>query len=184
MTRREGNAGVHRASVGACARIVEEPGVRDSRKTTPRAALALLIRRATVRRVSGWRVSVWRVSAGVALLASVAVLGSGGCADQGEGERCTFFKGGDAGENGTSECAAGLLCTVTSYYSTDMVSMGVGTLGVCCPPSGTAATDPACQPTVGGSTTAPPPTGDGGFDAATKDGEAAKDGSHDSTVGS
>ena len=168
MTGGEGNAGVHRASVGACARIVEEPGVRDSRKTTPRAALALLIRRATI---------------GVVLAAATAALGSGGCADQGEGERCTFFKGGDAGENGTSECAAGLLCTVTSYYSTDMVSTGVGTLGVCCPPSGTAATDPACQPTVGGSTTAPPPTGDGGFDGSVRDGEAPKDGSHDSTVG-
>jgi hypothetical protein len=100
------------------------------------------------------------------LLGSMPIFAESGCADQGEGERCTFFKGGDAGENGSNECSAGLVCTVTSYYSADNTTAGVGTLGVCCPPSGTASTAAACQPTVGGSTTGGAPTGDGGFDGS------------------
>jgi hypothetical protein len=112
-----------------------------------------------------------------------AMLGAGGCADQQEGERCTFFNGGDAGENGTSECASGLLCVVTSYYATDMATTGAGTLGVCCPPSGTPATTAACQPTVGGSTTGGPPAGDGGFDGSL-DGASKGEAGHTSTDGS
>ena len=125
----------------------------------------------------------WRKASTLLLLlvGSMPLFASNGCADQGEGERCTFFKGGDAGENGSNECSAGLVCTVTSYYSADNTTAGVGTLGVCCPPSGTASSAAACQPTVGGSTTGGMAVGDGGFDgaleAATPDARASSDGS-------
>jgi hypothetical protein len=106
-----------------------------------------------------------RSGAAALLLAPLLCLAS--CSNQGEGERCTLFNGGDAGENGTSECSAGLVCTVTAYYTPNVSTTGVGTLGVCCPPSGTASTAPACNQTTGGSTTGGPPAGDGGFDGAT-----------------
>lgn len=122
-----------------------------------------------------------RIGVLAAVLAFASIVGAGGCADQAEGERCTYFMGGDAGENGTSECAAGLICKPTSYYGTsNPTTVGVGTFGVCCPPSGTSSA-PACTPPVGGSTTGGRTTGDGSFDAgvdatkadATK-GDAAK----------
>jgi hypothetical protein len=123
-----------------------------------------------------------------------------GCDNEGEGERCTFFPGGDAAVNGTSECSAGLICTTTVYYTnpnTVTSLSGNGALGVCCPPAGTASTAPACQMSNGGSTTIGPPTGDGSFDAgpeagdaaprdartdAPKDGSAAHDGASDATL--
>jgi hypothetical protein len=98
----------------------------------------------------------------------------GGCDNEGEGERCTFFMGGDAAVNGTSECSAGLICT-TAYFSNPNIvtgSPGNGSLGVCCPPAGTASTAAACQKSNGGSTTIGPPTGDGSFDAGPEAGDA------------
>ncbi len=121
-------------------------------------------------------VSLLAVSAGALFLGA----GAGGCADQQEGERCTFFQGGDAGENGTSECASGLACTVTNYYTTDMATTGVGTLGVCCPPSGTPSNVPACMPTLGGSTTGGQPTGDGGYDGTLPEADTKHDATSDS----
>jgi len=111
------------------------------------------------------------IAAAAALLALVATmpLGMTGCADQGEGQRCTFFMGGDAGENGTSECASGLLCVPYSDYFT-AATTAAGTLGVCCPPSGTMASVAVCQAMVGGSMTGGRPVGDGGFDATKADG--------------
>lgn len=127
--------------------------------------------RETIRRGTGTRITrLTRALTRVLVVAcAVTFLGMGGCAGQGEGERCTFFGGGDAGENGTDECASGLLCVVTSYYATTTATPGVGTLGVCCPPSGSVATAAACQPTVGGSTTGGKPTGDGGYDGPLPD---------------
>jgi hypothetical protein len=99
------------------------------------------------------------------VLASAGTMG--GCDNEGEGERCTYFPGGDAGENGTSECSSGLVCKATDYYATTSMTTtpGVGALGVCCPPAGVATTAVACMPAVGGSTTGGRPTGDGSFDA-------------------
>jgi hypothetical protein len=139
---------------------VEEPSVRATPKTV-------------LKRLS--------ISVAVAILALVASmpLGMAGCNNQGEGERCTFFKGGDAGENGTDECSSGLVCVPTSYYtSITATTGGVGELGVCCPPAGTPATSAACMAMVGGSTMAGPPIGDGGFDGDTGAG-ATKDAGHD-----
>jgi hypothetical protein len=104
---------------------------------------------------------------GGALLTSMS-----GCADEGEGERCTYFPGGDAGTNGSTECAAGLLCTPNNYYTPATTLTGVGTLGLCCPPPGTAASVTACEPQYSGSSTAGPPAGDGGFDGQVNDAKA------------
>ena len=108
-----------------------------------------------------------RVTSALFVAAALPVLAAGGCADEGQGERCTLFAGGDAGENGTSECAAGLVCAPQTIYTTPLP--GDGKLGVCCPPPGTPATDPACVPTPGGSTNGGPPVGDGSFDAVSTD---------------
>jgi len=126
------------------------------------------------------------ITAAVALLALVASMpvGMAGCANQGEGDRCTLFGGADAGENGTSECSAGLLCVsaAMAYPNTGPMTPGAGTLGICCPPSGAPATG-ACVTNPGGSMTAGPPIGDGGSDGdtgANADGsrDSAKDGPH------
>ena len=93
-----------------------------------------------------------------------------GCSDQGEGERCTYFSANDAGVNGSSECAAGLVCRPPStvYFSATSLP-GPGSLGVCCPPAGNASSAAACNATSGGSTTVGPATGDGSFDVITSD---------------
>jgi len=121
----------------------------------------------------------------VVALASLAFASAStmsGCNNEGEGERCTFFMGGDAGENGTDECSSGLVCRVTDYYATTTTTTGTGTLGVCCPPIGVASSALACMPAVGGSTTGAPPTGDGGFDGGADTGADAKP-AKDATTG-
>jgi hypothetical protein len=132
---------------------VEEMGVRDRVKT-------VVTRPAVVGVASRARL------VGLAVLLAMPFGAAAGCADQGEGERCTYFSGGDAGENGSNECAAGLTCKLAASYSTSVSTGGAGTVGVCCPSSGTASTSPACNQTTGGSTTGGPPSGDGSFDAS------------------
>ncbi len=129
--------------------------------------------------------SVTAAFALVAMIASIP-MGMAGCADQGEGERCTYFPGGDAGENGTSDCSSGLICMPAGTYFNSIpaasLMSGVGTLGVCCPPAGTASNAAACNPMNAGSANAGPPLGDGGFDGTLEtgtDAHAAHDGTTD-----
>ncbi len=125
------------------------------------------------------------ITSAIALLALVASLplGMTGCNNEGEGERCTLFSNsGDAGENGTDECSAGLLCVSAAgaYPGEVAATTGVGKLGICCPPSGTPSTAAACMAMVGGSTLGGPPVGDGGYDAdSAVDAHKAPDGSAD-----
>ncbi len=138
--------------MGACARNVEEMSVRHRLMTVLRGPST-----------TGATSMLKRVG-GAALLA-MPLLFVTDCSNQGEGDRCTLFGGGDAGVNGTSECSSGLVCTATGYFTTAVSTPGVGTLGVCCPPSGTPSTAAACNHTTGGSTTGGPPVGDGSLDA-------------------
>ena len=148
----KGRTGIQGGSVGACARNVEELSVRHRQETVLRGLP-----------ITGTWSMLVRV-ARAALLATPLLFATD-CSNQGEGERCTLFGGGDAAVNGTSECSSGLVCTATGYFTTSVSMPGVGTLGVCCPPSGTPSTAAACNHTTGGSTTGGPPVGDGGFDA-------------------
>jgi hypothetical protein len=88
--------------------------------------------------------------AGVAFLVIIA-----GCADQGEGERCTFFQvqAGDASVNGSSDCASGLICEPPPNTKAvpPVTTSAAGTLGVCCPPNGVATTSQNCQAVNSGS---------------------------------
>jgi len=120
------------------------------------------------------RLPITASAAILALAGSLPLLAMSGCADQGEGERCTRFPAGDAGTNGSSECASGLICTAPNANVVTLTTPGVGNVGVCCPPSGTPSSAAACTQTTSGSTTGGPPAGDGGFDGATTD--AAADG--------
>jgi hypothetical protein len=122
------------------------------------------------------------------LIGAAQLTAVGGCNNEGEGERCTFFNGGDAGENGTDECSVGLVCTANDYYmANSTVLTGAGMLGVCCPPPGTPSTAAACSPNLGGSMMGGRPAGDGSFDAghdSGKAGDGGKDAStHDATAG-
>jgi hypothetical protein len=90
-----------------------------------------------------------------------------GCADQGEGERCTYFSGGgDASINGSSECASGLVCfpPKNSTSIPPFTSQAAGTLGICCPPAGATVTSPLCVAQVSGPGRM---SFDGGFDTGT-----------------
>jgi hypothetical protein len=88
--------------------------------------------------------------AGVTFLVILA-----GCADQGEGERCTFFmvQAGDASINGSSDCASGLVCEPPPNTNTvpPITTTSAGTLGVCCPPKGSPVNSTNCQALGGGS---------------------------------
>ena len=133
----------------------------------------------------GRRSTPWRALLVGALVAFAASVSAAGCSDEGEGERCTYFaNSGDAGVNGTNECSSGLVCqSAGSAFVTPTCGNGtasgacIGTLGVCCPPPGVAATASACIITSSGSTMAGPPASDGSVpgDAGT-DGHAADSG--------
>jgi hypothetical protein len=81
--------------------------------------------------------SALRHALALALVSAAVALGTPGCSQQAEGERCDSAKAGDA------DCESGLTCVVQSNLAEQITDR-------CCPEAGTE-TDKRC--TRGGSTT-------------------------------
>lgn len=97
---------------------------------------------------------------GALLLLAGLSSAAGGCSRQTEGERC------DTQFGDSDDCESGLVCTACDRLRTLDVDR-------CCPPEGSAYSDPRCAPTNPGGTCVLAPTEGGGGEGATPSGEAA-----------